>query len=65
MTSLRPNISVIPINVNGLNSFIKRKNILILVYKARLMYILYKRAHLKQNDSERLKIKNRARYSKK
>lgn len=61
MTFLRLNKSVILINVNRLNSPIK--SIFNLTYKARPIYTPYKRAHLKQNDSEKVKIKSRPRHS--
>lgn len=55
MTELRPNISIILINVNEFNSFIKRKNLFRLQTKAKLNFVLY--AEGKSKTFGRVEIK--------
>lgn len=50
-------------SVNGFSSL--TKNIFSLAYKARPIYILYERAHLKESGSTKTKDKGRPRYSRK
>lgn len=60
MIESRPNISVITINVNGLNSLIKGKKVSIQITKQNsyiCMSIHIQDTQLKQSDSKTLKLK--------
>lgn len=50
-------IPVIPINVNGLNSPIGKKNTFYLAYKQYPVICCIQKTHLRKNDSEWLKLK--------
>lgn len=57
MIELRPNILIISIDVNGLNSPIKRKGFSDWLIKQNPTLCRIQETHLKQRDSKELKIK--------